>query len=98
LAGDLLKPKHLIERLFIGDQTGLDQIPTGFMKFVFRKMKTLTDGLVAIITQPFGVAYSDQKKIKGGRFMAQVVDVTVPDQALIHKTKLFGDLSELVSD
>jgi hypothetical protein len=41
-----------------------------------------------------GIGNGDQKEIEGTGLMAEVIDVALPDQAMIHPAELFGDLAE----
>ena len=54
----------------------------------------LAQGRVSVVTETRGIRHGDQKEIEGTGSMAELIDIALTDQALIHSAELLGDASE----
>ena len=56
--------------------------------------QALAEGALRIKAQPLRIGHSDQEEIEGTGLRAELIDIALTNQALIHPTELLRDLSE----
>jgi hypothetical protein len=69
-------------------------VASGLVKFVGRQGQALAQGAIGIETEPLGIGDGEQKEIEGTGSMAELINETITDQALIDPTELAWDASE----
>jgi len=78
----------------IGDQALRDQRLVGLVEICGSHGQALAQGRVSVVTEALGIRHGDQQEIEGTGLRAELIDIVVTDQALIHRAELMGDASE----
>jgi hypothetical protein len=56
--------------------------------------EALTEGAIGVKTHALSIGDGEQKEIEGTGGMAELIDIALTDQALIHPAELAGHASE----
>jgi hypothetical protein len=56
--------------------------------------QALAEGRVGVVTEALGIRHGKQKEIEGTGLMAELIDIALTDQALIHPAELRGHGAE----
>ena len=72
----------------------LNQFPSRFVQVACRHRQAAARGKVRVETQALGIGHRQQEQIEGAGLMAELIDVAITDQALVHPAELLGQLPE----
>jgi hypothetical protein len=56
--------------------------------------QALAQGRVGVVTEALGIRHGDQPKVEGTSLRAELIDIALTDQGLIHPAALWGYLAE----
>jgi hypothetical protein len=86
----------LVERTLVGDQAQRDQRLASLVEFYAGHGQALTERWVSVVTESLGIRHGDQEEVEGTGVRAELIDIALTDQTLIHPAELFRHLAELV--
>jgi hypothetical protein len=58
--------------------------------------QALAEGGGGVVTESLGIRHGHQKEREGTGRRAELIDIALTDEALLHPAEWFGDLAELV--
>jgi len=90
----VIQGQDLIEGFLIGHQVLLDECRSCLLQVALSHGQTVAQRKVGVETQAPGIGHGEQEQIEGTGGMAEPVDVSITDQALIDPAELFGHLPE----